>query len=293
MGPNFPISRQNRFQMILSNLLQYIAPYVISMNMDYFELKFTPNDVAEIRKELMNGFGADHEFKKERLSTYECLTAYLSPLIAKYESSTGLLKRILVPLNLRNRTTKYSKFTIGNCISVVAVDVEDETGSMEYNASNFALKLHEGLGRYGRIQNDEQLTSKLTNLMRDTMSTLMVHGPRYQLFGTITDFLKNQSVIWNEFRSIKLYDNYRFGMDERPLFYMYGVSYTGNRFMFLDDPDDPEGVRVFIRMPKGKAKKLRKAETDFLQKFEVPADAHCFGDKELIDTSMSPKMAAI
>jgi len=203
-----------------------------------------------------------------------------------------LLKRLVIPLNMRNRTTKFGNYTMGNCINVVTVGVEDGTGSMEYNASNFALKLHELLNRYGRIQNDEQLTSKWTDLFRDWMSVMTVHGPRYMFF-PITEMLKNQSVMWNEFRSIKLYDNYRFGMDERPLFYMYGVSYTGNRFMFLDDPNDPKAVRVFIRMPKGKAKQLRKAETEFLQKYEVPADADCFEGKELIDTSASLKTSAV
>merc|ERR1719242_2118938 len=179
--PNFPISRQTRFQMILSNLLQYIAPYVISMNMDYFELKFTPNDVAGIRKELMYGFDDDHDFRKSRLSTYECLTAYLSPLIAKYESSTGLLKQVQIPINLRERTTNYGKNTVGIAVFTIGSGVEDETGSLEYNPSNFALKLHEALNRYGRIQNDEEMTMKIGKTWRDLTATWMLHGTRYMM----------------------------------------------------------------------------------------------------------------
>merc|ERR1719167_1503911 len=137
--------------------------------------------------------------KKERLTTFECLTAFLSPLIGKYDSSTGLFKQIHFPLNLRERTTKFGKYTIGNPIHLVAVGFEDETGSMEYNPSNFALKIHEALDRNGRIRNDEDFTQRITNFLRDFFSVIRVHGFRYSMGLTVTEILQCQFIIWNEF----------------------------------------------------------------------------------------------
>ena len=274
--PNMSITRQTRFKTILNNLLFYMIPYLLPMNMDYFELRFTADDIDEIRNELMNRFSDDHQFKKERLTTFECLTAFLSPLIGKYDSSTGLFKQIHFPLNLRERTTKFGKYTIGNPIHLVAVGVEDETGSMEYNPSNVALKIHEALDRNGRIRNDEDFTQRITNFLRDFFSVIRVHGFRYSMGLTVTEILHCQFIIWNEFRSIKPYEKYQFGLDQRPLFYMYNASYSLNRFVLLDAPDDPKGVRVIIQMPRAKAKKLKEAETAFLSKYEVPVDSKSF-----------------
>ena len=47
----------------------------------------------------MNELG--DETKDVKFSTYEVMTSYLSLLIAKYDSSTKILKRFNIPLNVR------------------------------------------------------------------------------------------------------------------------------------------------------------------------------------------------
>ena len=277
----FPISnqlvvRQNRLQMLMTKFAEHMASYLVSMNMEHIELRFGRKDIDEIRSELVNGLAADHKLANHRLSTYECLAAYLSPLIGKYKSWTGKLKRIMVPVNARNRTTKLNDYSIGNCVFGIDVRLQDEKESLEYNASNFAFKLQEVLRRYGRVPKENETIDQLSELLTDHFCVSALHGHRYSLyFGPLMEEIRGNALCWNEFRGLKLYE-YQFGVEQRPLLYMYGMSHTGNMYMILDAPDDPDGVRVLIRLQKPKAKKLREAESECLQRYEVVAEDKSF-----------------
>ena len=90
---------------------------------------------------------------------------------------------------------------------------------------------------------------------------------RYNVTGSVLSVLKNETILWNEFKSLKLYDRYLFGMNDRPLLYLYGTHYTGNRFFLFESPDQDDGLIVFIKIPKGNLKKLRENEKEFFDKY--------------------------
>merc|ERR1712087_404872 len=110
----------------------------------------------------------------------------------------------------------------------------------------------------------------MTELSNDMYAVSRAHYGQYHFGADVTDFMSGEAVPWNEFRSLGLYGpNYQFGLNEKPLLYIYGTHFSANRFMILPAPDDDKAVSVFIRLPKAKAEKFRRGEAAFLEKYQV------------------------
>eukprot|EP01084_Bolivina_argentea_P134743 237569_1 len=241
--------------------------------LEYFTLKFTRSDISEIKNKLIDNMSVNIA----SLTTFETIVSYLCFFISKYECKNGLLNRIFIPFNLRDRVSIFNSNNIGGCVMGVAIDIGCD---MEYTASSYALKLHECLNIYSRKSKqidiygeNNDYCKQVQELQTETCLMFLKYSYKYNTWETITEATESANIMMNEFRSIKLYDNYSFGINEKPLYYMNGTHYTIHRFMLLPSPDN-DGVLVSIRMPKSKTEEFRENEKEFFDKHEEKQPLH-------------------
>ena len=243
-----PFSKYSTFTTMILNQDTKAAKNVSTVFWKYINLDIEQQFIDALKEDYVNIINeeSDIPLKCDDLSDFQLLTAHFAPIFGKYTSKDGILSDIVTPFNLRDKYGSLTNKDFGNLTwyNFFEMDPDKE----RFNITN-DINICDSM-----YSNDADSMKSLNNHIYYSMLNCDYNlhkkqGPHINIW----DQLRNKQSIWDDLSSYNLYENYTFGTNNVPLYFIPGNNCNGNgsngHTILNKHPHNPNGgKRILIKM---------------------------------------------